>query len=212
MSPSSPPSDGRRRQARGQRRIASILDVAEAVIAEVGYDAATTNLIAARAGMSPGSLYQFFANKPAIVEALADRYVAELAAADLADPQLADLPIDRLVDHVVDPVITFHLAHPAAKSLLARRDAIPDLLHATSRLHDVLCDNIERILGGIAPTRSPRDRRLSALTTFEIFGAMLPVVATTTPRERPRTVRELKAVLVGYWSNLAETKRRHPTK
>ena len=39
----------RRRQARGERRIALLLDTAAEVFAEVGYEAATTNAIAARA-------------------------------------------------------------------------------------------------------------------------------------------------------------------
>ncbi|OWY61551.1 hypothetical protein B7486_63205, partial [cyanobacterium TDX16] len=63
-----------KRQERGLKRIALILDTAERVFTEVGYDAATTNLIASEAGISPGSLYQFFANKEAIAEALAARY------------------------------------------------------------------------------------------------------------------------------------------
>ncbi len=68
----------RRRQARGQRRIDQILTVAEQVFADVGYEATTTNAIAARAGMSPGSLYQFFENKEAIAAGLAARYLDRL--------------------------------------------------------------------------------------------------------------------------------------
>ena len=44
-----------RRQARGERRMAELQDAAAAVFAEVGYEAATTNAIAARAGVSPGT-------------------------------------------------------------------------------------------------------------------------------------------------------------
>jgi AcrR family transcriptional regulator len=60
----------RRRQVRGQQRMELVLDVAAQVFAEVGFEAATTNAIAARAGMSPGSPYQFFPNKDAIAKAL----------------------------------------------------------------------------------------------------------------------------------------------
>ena len=52
-----------RRQARGERRIAQLLDAAADVIGDVGLADATTNAIAQRAGASPGSLYQFFMNK-----------------------------------------------------------------------------------------------------------------------------------------------------
>ena len=67
-----------RRRARGLQRIASILDAAETVFAQVGYDEATTHQIADSAGISPGSLYQFFSNKEEIAQALAARYVEEL--------------------------------------------------------------------------------------------------------------------------------------
>src|SRR5690349_10759499 len=73
-----------RRQARGERRIAEILDAASALFAEVGYEAASTNRIAARAGISPGSLYQFFANKEAIAEALSARLAERMAAVHAA--------------------------------------------------------------------------------------------------------------------------------
>src|SRR5881275_146942 len=66
------------RQAQGVQRIASILAAAETVFAEVGYDEANTNRIAAQSGISPGSLYQFFSNKEEIAQALAARYTEEL--------------------------------------------------------------------------------------------------------------------------------------
>src|SRR2546429_2624375 len=69
------------RRARGLQRIASILDAAETVFARMGYEEATTNHIAAQAQISPGSLYQFFANKEEIAQALASRYTEELQQA-----------------------------------------------------------------------------------------------------------------------------------
>jgi AcrR family transcriptional regulator len=54
--------------------VEAILDAAESVVSEIGVDATTTNAIAERAGASVGSLYHFFANKDAILLALAERY------------------------------------------------------------------------------------------------------------------------------------------
>lgn len=66
-------------QARGQRRVNTILDAASQVFSELGYEAATTNIIAIRANTSIGSLYQFFPNKEAILSAIATRYTAQSA-------------------------------------------------------------------------------------------------------------------------------------
>ena len=56
----------RRRQARGERRIAQLLEAAANIFCTTGYTAASTNAIAREAGVSPGTLYQFFPNKEAI--------------------------------------------------------------------------------------------------------------------------------------------------
>lgn len=57
-----------------------ILDAGQAMLIAHGYDGASTNRIAAAAGISPGSLYQYFPNKDAIAAAVIDRYSDELAA------------------------------------------------------------------------------------------------------------------------------------
>ena len=68
------------KQKRGEQRVAAILNAASEVFAEVGYDDATTIMIAARVDTSIGSLYQFFANKEAILKALVERYVERASA------------------------------------------------------------------------------------------------------------------------------------
>ena len=68
----------RPRQARSAARVELLLDVAEQVFEEVGYDATTTNLVAARAGVPVGTLYRWFPDKAALAEALADRYLERL--------------------------------------------------------------------------------------------------------------------------------------
>ena len=67
----------RKRNVRGERRVASLLDAAARVFGELGYHAATTNAIAAEAKVSPATLYQFFPNKEAIADALVTRYAME---------------------------------------------------------------------------------------------------------------------------------------
>lgn len=68
-----PAAKPRRRQARGERRIAQLLDAAASVFCTSGYTAASTNAIAREAGVSPGTLYQFFPNKEAIAVELGGR-------------------------------------------------------------------------------------------------------------------------------------------
>src|SRR5699024_4695994 len=84
------PSDhlrNRPRQARSIARVEALLDAAEAVFEEVGFDAANTNLVAERARVPVGSLYRWLPDKSALAEALTDRYLDELQSlyAELQD-------------------------------------------------------------------------------------------------------------------------------
>ncbi|MEL6723887.1 MAG: TetR/AcrR family transcriptional regulator [Pseudomonadota bacterium] len=63
----------RPRQARANHTVETILEAAAHVLDEHGESSFTTNQIAERAGISIGSLYQYFANKQAILIAIAER-------------------------------------------------------------------------------------------------------------------------------------------
>lgn len=69
---SEPPAASRRRprQNRSQHTVAAIFEATGLLAAELGEEALTTRLIAERAGVSIGSLYQYFPTREAIVEAL----------------------------------------------------------------------------------------------------------------------------------------------
>lgn len=61
--------------------VETLIDAAALTIAERGLMDTTTNHIAARAGISVGSLYQYFASKEALFEAVADRLRKDLTLA-----------------------------------------------------------------------------------------------------------------------------------
>lgn len=65
------------RQARSRDTVSTILRAAAQVFAARGYAATTTNHVAARAGVSIGSLYEYFPGKDALLVALADAHIAE---------------------------------------------------------------------------------------------------------------------------------------
>jgi AcrR family transcriptional regulator len=80
-------------QARSRERLRRVLDAADEVLAEEGSEAFTTTRIAEAAGIPVGSVYRYFPDKEAIVEALALSYwsdfedlVAAAAEADEMDP------------------------------------------------------------------------------------------------------------------------------
>ncbi len=60
-------------QQRSARRVERILDAAASLVAEDGYEATTTSRIAARAGVPVATLYQFFADRRAVLRAVSAR-------------------------------------------------------------------------------------------------------------------------------------------
>src|SRR5690242_3376512 len=75
------PSDARRRKPQRERSQAThdaIVEAAASLFAQTGLRAATTNRIAQRAGVSVGSLYQYFPSKHALLIALYERESARL--------------------------------------------------------------------------------------------------------------------------------------
>src|SRR5712672_1811893 len=73
-------------QARSRARVENILKAASTLLGEVGYDGLSTNLIAERAGVPVGSIYQFFDGKDDIVAALVEQFQASILR--LANEQL----------------------------------------------------------------------------------------------------------------------------
>ncbi|WP_262849797.1 TetR/AcrR family transcriptional regulator [Mumia quercus] len=69
----------RPRQARSRATVERIVSSGRQVLLRDGDDAFSTNRVADAAGISPGSLYQYFPNKHAIVAAIVERYADEVA-------------------------------------------------------------------------------------------------------------------------------------
>lgn len=86
-------------QTRSRQMVDTLVEATAQSIAELGLPATTTNHIAARAGVSVGSLYQYFDSKEALIHALLDRISAELA-------QLVDQRLNATMDQDAHAVTT----------------------------------------------------------------------------------------------------------
>jgi len=88
------------RRRTGRAIVDALLDAASSLLAAQGLAGMTTNAVAERAGVSVGSLYQYFPNKQALVSAVSDRLNAALVAEVeriVATDATADAQLDALV-------------------------------------------------------------------------------------------------------------------
>src|SRR5437867_2846419 len=94
-------------QARSRARVRRLLDAADRVLSEDGFEALTVRRIAEEAGVPVGTLYQFFPDKAAVVDALAHQYIEEFGGviAELvrrAEHETWPEPVDALLDAFID--------------------------------------------------------------------------------------------------------------
>lgn len=192
----------RRRQARGEQRMAALLDAAAEVFAAQGYAKASTNAIAAAAGASPGTLYQFFANKEALAEALTARYVERLRAAhgEAFDPSVAALPLKEMLDRIIDPVVSFDRANPGFYALQSDPALSPELASAKRPAQKLMFQRLDQILAERAPDLEPEQRHRTAEIAVHLFRGMLPLIMSATEEDLPALVAETKEVLFAYLS------------
>ena len=191
------------RQARALERIERILDTSEQVFAEVGYDAATTNLIALQAGTSVGSLYEFFPNKAAIAAALAERYSIQIGS--LYDTLIVDQPdVDgpQMVERVVEALDDFYRRHPGAVPLLNGRHTSDELAQAGTALQRALVRRVEAVMA--ARTAIPAPRRLLVAQVIAETARSLLVLADEVPlHQRKAVIREVERAIMGYLHQLS---------
>ena len=105
-------------QARSRDRLNRVLDAAQKVLSQEGADAFSTTRIAQVAGVPVGSVYHFFADKEAIVDAVALRYWSRFA--DLVEG-LADLderdPLEDPARAVLDSLAAGFRSEPGFRAL-----------------------------------------------------------------------------------------------
>lgn len=155
---------------KGRERVAHLLDAAAEVFARRGYDASTTAEIAEQAGVAVGSLYQYFPNKPALLEALAENYLEESRRL-FANPP-SDLPPDpgghRLAegrpdtaaaDELLRVVLWMGKTQPAFTWLVLSETGPGEAGQVARRIHDEL---EARILEWLARSGGQKDLRASA--------------------------------------------------
>lgn len=205
MTPEPGPEKPRRRQARGERRIAQLLDAAESVFGTVGYHAASTNAIARAAGVSPGTLYQFFPNKEAIGDALSERLVVELRYVHGAALSLdhAHLRLRELIDRAIDPLIAFNLANPVCFTLLQGPEMSRRLDEDHDLLHTAMLEKVKAVIAARGPGLDQRTLDLTAdICWAAFFGVLQALFEKQNSEDRAALTEELKTLLHRYLSPL----------
>src|SRR5579863_5770617 len=183
-----------RRQKRGLLRVEAILAAAGVLFAERGYDNVSTNMIAAQAGVSPGSLYQFFPNKEAIAQAYATEVAEQLHR--LYDTMLSSeartQPFQVFLDTFIDNIVALNRTYPGYLALELGSTLSPSLALVLADLREGLFARQDMFLAAYWPQSTSDQRRLPLLVSYRMFLALLPLALQGDQEQQQAMVHEMK--------------------
>ncbi|MFF2088392.1 TetR/AcrR family transcriptional regulator [Nocardia sp. NPDC058176] len=167
------------RQQRSRQTVDTLLEAAAQVFSREGITA-TTNRIAERAGLSIGTLYQYFPNKEAMLHALAERHLLDAGqqlGAVFAQLRADEPPFDESMRAIMVVVADLHRERPALHALLHRVALrLPGELAAMQAFEDHLVAEIEFHLRRC--DRGGSDPLLTARTVVHAVDAQVHRVLT----------------------------------
>ena len=192
------------RQQRAHATVADILAATARILEREGYEALTTNKIARVAGVGVGSLYQYFATKDAIVEALQEQHFAHMGEAFLARmEELESAPLHELVHGVAELMRTSELLNSKlSKQLLAipQRTRPRIVLQLEQRCADILL----RYMLRLAPKADAAALRIPIFLVVQTVEALILSTSQYRPRglNRQRYTQELANLVFRYLAPL----------
>lgn len=189
------------RQKRGLLRVEEILHTAGALFAEVGYNQATTNMIAARAGISPGSLYQFFSNKEAITQAFAADVTKSLHQMydAMLSSEVINLPLQAFMDTLIDNLIAFNRNNPGYLALEFGSTISSPLALVLAEFNKGSLAHLDALFAARWHHSTQEQRHLPLLVSYRLFLALLPLILQDDGEHQCAIVREMKVCLYRYW-------------
>ena len=152
--------------------------------------------IAARAGASIGSLYQFFPTKDQIAGALIESYVNMLAETFRklreTTPSL-DLPL--LANRLTRTFVKFRASHPAFAVLA---ETYSDVLPGAITIREHLRGEIASVLAAVAPQLVPAEIAVRAVVIQQIMKAAVAVNSDAAVASRKAVIDELEGLMLHY--------------
>ncbi len=156
-------------QRRSVERVQRMLDAAQQLVSEVGYDALTTTLIAERADVSIGSLYQFFPDKQAVVRAVALRNLerfSERLAELVSGAQFANWW--DMVSAVIDEYVSMHQDVPGFRAIRFGDVADLHLLDPVRDNDTVVADRFIELIRPLVEVPADTDIQLDMVIAVKI--------------------------------------------
>jgi AcrR family transcriptional regulator len=192
-------------QARSVATVDAILQAATQILLASGFEKMTTTRIAERAGVSVGSFYQYFPNKRALLAALVQRHVSEVAArAERACHAVHGATIREMCETIVNAFIDAK----TDRADLSRALYLPAAVAGGTVIVKAQSDRVGNAVAAMLETASDatfeQPKLLSLVLVTAVVGPMQAVLEMgANPELISRLRQQLTALCVGYLTEAA---------
>ncbi|CAM2770902.1 TetR family transcriptional regulator [Saccharomonospora xinjiangensis] len=185
-------------QQRSAKRVERMLDASAELLDEVGYEGLTTTLIAKRAGVAVGSLYQFFPDKRAVVQALTHRNLERFVTA--VNERLGTLDASNwwdIVDSLLDIYLVMHREVPGFSKVHFGDVVDPQLLDERRTNNRVIVDALAELIS--AQVRLSKEEIVLPISiAVEAADGLLDHAFRIDPHGDPTVIDEAKTMIKCY--------------
>ncbi|MBM9499290.1 TetR family transcriptional regulator [Leptospira sp. 201903071] len=187
-------------QRRSIDRVQKILDVVAVLLERNGAEAITTNMIAQEAEIPIGSLYQYFPNKHAVLNAVGQRHLerVNLMLSEIFQSDLSGQNWEELIDLVIDSFANFYLTEPGFAPLWSSMKQDPELIEIDRENNLKISANVSRILSQFQV--DPAENNIISRIIVEVTDAILNrwIREQKDKEFSSRMIIELKIILKSY--------------
>lgn len=198
------------RQARARATVDAIIQAGAHILNDRGWAGFTTNEVAAIAGVSIGSLYQYFPNKLSLVDAIRRAHLADVLAA-LGTAGKGRKPLPHLVRDLVDGMIALHSVHPALHRVLLDEVPYPE---GSRSAHDLLeveyLNRYQAIIAAHQPRRGAAVNDIAAHVLSSVVEGVIHNAVRWGILNAPELKDELVAVICAYLRSMKSPARGMP--
>jgi AcrR family transcriptional regulator len=179
--------------------VTAILDATARILANSGYDGVTTNKVAELAGVSVGSLYQYFPDKAALVGAVAVRHteaMAEVLARAVGEARGDALP--ALIERLVDATLQAHELNPRLR--LAIIETLPRIgrPRRITELKRGILQSVETLIADRNHELGLKDVPLAAFMIVNAIEHISQAAQSARRYDSKALARELRRLVVNY--------------
>ncbi|MEW5740210.1 MAG: TetR/AcrR family transcriptional regulator [Myxococcota bacterium] len=202
-------------QGRSRATVEAIVQATARVLLKDGYEACTTNRVAEAAGVSIGSVYQYFPNKESLVVAVMERHLGQMQEALVRRlGEMADADLPTVVRGMVGGMLEMHRIQPKLHRVLLEQ--VPRI-GAMKRLHELNDQYEPMVAAWLEAHQGELDLPSPSVAAYVMIAAVEGVVSRVMV-EKPSWVelglleQQLTRLLLGYLApHLAPPLKQAPT-